>query len=70
MKYKLNNYWTEYLLKYPETGMGYQRVDIKLKTGQTIKNVVVLNAEELILPDEYADLSCDDISNIKVLDKR
>jgi len=66
MKLKLNKYWTEYLLKYPETGMGYQRVDVILKSGQTIKNIVVLNAEDLILPDEFKHLNLSEITNIVV----
>lgn len=69
MKLKLTKYWTEQLLKYPETGMGYQRVDVMLKTGQVIKNVVVLNAEELLLPDQYADLKTEEITNLVVLTK-
>ncbi len=69
MKLKLNNYWMEHLLKYPETGMGYQRVDVILKSGQVIKNIVVLNAEDLALPDEYKDLRLDEIKDLHVLIK-
>lgn len=66
MKLKLNKYWTEYLLKYPETGMGYQRVDIVLKSGQIIKDIVVLNAEDLVLPDDYRNLKLEQIKNLHV----
>ncbi|MBI4706516.1 MAG: hypothetical protein HY761_01125 [Candidatus Omnitrophica bacterium] len=69
MKLKLNKYWTEHLLKYPETGMGYQRVDVILKSGQVIKNIVVLNAEDLVLSDEYKDLRLDEIKDLHVLIK-
>jgi len=64
MKLKLNNYWTEKLLKYPETGMGYQKVDIILKSGRTIRNIVVLNAEYLDLPDQYKDLKMEEVKNL------
>ena len=56
MKLKLNKYWIEYLLKYPETGMGYQRVDVVLKSEQIIKDIVVLNSEDLVLPEGYKNL--------------
>jgi len=69
MKLKLNKNWIEYLLKYPETGMGYQRVDVVLKSGQIIKDVVVLNAEELLLTDQYTDLKIEEITNLIVLTK-
>lgn len=69
MKLKLNKYWTEYLLKYPETGMGYQRVDVILKSGQIIKDIVVLNAEDLVLPDEYRNLKLEEIKKLHVLIK-
>lgn len=69
MKLKLNKYWTEHLLKYPEAGMGYQRVDVILKSGQIIKNIVVLNAEDLTLPDEYKNLVLDEIKDLHVLIK-
>ncbi|MDD5503783.1 MAG: hypothetical protein PHV77_00515 [Candidatus Omnitrophica bacterium] len=66
MKLKLNKYWTEYLLKYPETGMGYQKVDIVLKSGQIIKNIVVLNAEHLILPEEYKNIGLEEIKSLNI----
>ena len=66
MKLKLNKYWTEYLLKYPEAGMGYQRVDVILKSGQIIKDIVVLNAEDLVLPDEYGNFKLVEIKNLNV----
>jgi hypothetical protein len=64
MKLKLNNYWTEHLLKYSETGMGYQKVTIVLKSGHVIKDIVVLNAEELVLPNEHKTLELEQIENL------
>jgi hypothetical protein len=41
--------------------MGYQRVDVKLTDGRELKNAVVLNAELLEVPDEFAQATIADI---------
>jgi len=64
VKLKLDENWIKCLLKRPETGMGYQKVDVVLKSGKTIKDVTVLNAEYLELPVEYSGLKLDDISDL------
>jgi hypothetical protein len=69
MKLKLDKSWTERLLKYPETGMGYQKVDVILQSGQIIRDAVVLNAEDLVLPDQYADLKPKEIADLVVRNK-
>ena len=51
MTIKLDKKWVEYLSRQPETGMGYQKVDIRLKDNRVLTNVLVLNAEELELPE-------------------
>lgn len=67
MHLKLSMQQTEELLKLSETGMGYQYVNVTLKKDNLIlRNVVVLNAEELILPDQYINLQLDDIAKITV----
>ena len=43
-EYKLPKEWVEYLIKQPETGMGYQIVDMYFK-GKTLENVVILNCD-------------------------
>lgn len=63
---KLSKHWTEELLKHPETGMGYQRVDIVLKSGQTIKDVLALNAEDLVLPTQHSSLRPEEIADLIV----
>lgn len=35
----------------PESGMGYQIVDITLRDGQQLKNRIVLNSQFLVLED-------------------
>lgn len=67
MKLRLNKYWTRKLLEYPETGMGYQKVKIKLKSGQTVENLIVLNAEDLELPDQYSKLKVEEIADIQFI---
>jgi hypothetical protein len=47
MRYKLPKRITKILISLPESGMGYQQVDFHLTTGKIIKNVTVLNCEEL-----------------------
>ncbi len=37
------------LSKLPETGMGYQIVDVTLKDGLQLKNRIVLNSQFLLL---------------------
>jgi hypothetical protein len=61
MRIKLDKPWTDRLLKWPETGMGYQRVDVTMVDGRQLKNAVVLNAELLEVPAEFAHATVADI---------
>lgn len=61
MRIKLDKRWTDQLLKWPETGMGYQRVDVTMADGRQLKNAVVLNAELLEVPAEFARATVADI---------
>lgn len=56
MRIKLAPRWTERLLEFPESGMGYQRVDVRFANGRELKNVMVFNAEDLEVPDEFAQV--------------
>lgn len=51
---KLPESWSTFLLTQPESGMGYQRVDVRLEGDRELRDVVVLNAEVIELPDECA----------------
>ena len=61
MRIKLEPRWTKRLLELPESGMGYQRVDIRLVDGRELKDVVVFNAEEIEVPDEFARAQIKDV---------
>jgi hypothetical protein len=50
----------------PETGMGYQLVDIFLKDGRIYKKITVYNSEEIELSANYEDLKIEEINKIKL----
>ncbi len=53
MTIKLNDYWSERLAQMPETGMGYQKVDVEFKDGGTLKGLLAFNAEDLETEQEF-----------------
>ena len=61
MRIRLEPRWTKRLLELPESGMGYQRVDIQLVDGRELKDVVVFNAEEIEVPEEFARAQIKDV---------
>ena len=63
MTVKLNDYWSERLARMPETGMGYQKVDVTLKDGRTLKGLMVFNAEDCQTEQEF---KVEDIADIKL----
>ena len=54
MTVKLAKKWVDYLTRQPESGMGYQKVDVRLKGNRVLQNVPVFNAEEIDLPEDCA----------------
>ena len=60
---RLDAKWTDKLCRLPESGMGYQRVDVRLRNGQCVRDVIVFNAEELEWPRRQP-IESDDIVNI------
>jgi hypothetical protein len=58
---KLDRCWTDRLLELPESGMGYQRVDVRLADGRVLRDVVVFNAEEIEIPDDIGPASIADL---------
>lgn len=61
MRIRLERRFVDRLLEQPESGMGYQRVDIRLSDGRELKDVVVFNSEEAEVPDEFADAQIADV---------
>ena len=55
MRKKLSKEWIKYLVHQPESGMGYHRVDVQFEDGSWINNCIVLNSEEIELPQKYAE---------------
>jgi hypothetical protein len=61
MRIKLDKRWTDQLLTWPESGMGYQRVDVTMVDGRELTDAAVLNAELLEVPAEFAEASIADL---------
>lgn len=55
MRRALPEKWTSFLVTQPESGMGYQRIDMEFADGSHIEDCVVFNAEEVEVPDDYAN---------------
>ncbi len=51
MRITLSKEWVDHLLRLPESGMGYQRIDVEFADGTTEHDCIVLNAETIELPD-------------------
>ncbi|MBU3666219.1 MAG: hypothetical protein FGM15_10155 [Chthoniobacterales bacterium] len=43
--------WIDRLAHLPESGMGWQRVDVELADGRRLENCIVRNAEVLDVPE-------------------
>jgi hypothetical protein len=63
MTIKLNSYWSQRLVQMPESGMGYQKVDICCKDGRSLKGLIVLNSEDC---ETDVAFKVDDIADIKI----
>jgi hypothetical protein len=55
----------ERLVALPESGMGYQIVDLVLADGDVVQNVTVFNSEMARLPDEYSHVTTDDVIEVR-----
>lgn len=51
MRIRLPEKWIGYLCRLPESGMGYQRVDVTFADGSVQRQCVVFNAETIELPE-------------------
>lgn len=61
MKRKLELCWRQQLAGLPESGMGYQRVDVRLADGREVIDTVVFNTQEIELPDDCSDTEIQEI---------
>ena len=61
MTVKLERKWVDYLVRQPESGMGFQKVDVRLKGNRVLNDVLVFNAEEIDLPADCADTAIEEL---------
>ena len=66
MTIKLNEFWSKRLVQMPETGMGYQKVDLTFKDGRILKGLIVLNAEDCETEEAF---NVEEIDDIKIQKK-
>lgn len=66
VRLQLGEPWVQRLCRLPETGMGYQLVDVELKDGLVVTNVFVFNAEELEWPADNNSIRPADILSIRL----
>jgi hypothetical protein len=64
-KLELDKKYIDFLSSLPEQGMGYQIIDVTLKSGKIFKKRVVLNSTFLKL-DHNESISNDDIEKIEL----
>jgi len=64
---QLSQNWIEMLQNLPETGMGYQIVNLILANGKVFNDVTVLNCSIAILDEE---IDATQIENIELSAKR
>ena len=59
---RLDKKWADKLAALPESGMGYQIIDVILKNGNIIKNITVFDCE--IIPNRNLSFSNNDIKDV------
>ena len=68
MQVALTQKWSHKLRNLPESGMGYQCVDVCMRNGTIVKDVLVFNGEQMVWPDESKPIETDDIAEISISD--
>lgn len=66
MQLALNDKMINRLLALPETGMGYQLVDLVLFDGRVVQRVPVFNSEIANLPETFRDVTASDIADVRL----
>ncbi|TAH02511.1 MAG: hypothetical protein EAZ15_05045 [Sphingobacteriales bacterium] len=64
-KIRLPDNYIKQLINTPENGMGFHNVDLHLKNGEVLKNIIVLNCSILTL-EKTLKLDVDNISQIVI----
>ena len=54
------------LWRMPETGMGYQIVDLVLVDGRVVSNVTICNAELANLPEQFSHIKPADVTDVRM----
>ena len=66
MRLYLTDRWANHLSRLPENGMGYQVVDIVLRSGENFRDIIVFNGQEVEWPEESPTIRPDEIIDIKM----
>lgn len=61
MRVKLNQYWMDFVAGLPESGIGYQHVDVYFGPEKILRDVMVLNSEFIELPAVLASAKITEI---------
>ena len=64
VRLRLTERWVDHVRGLPETGMGYQIVDVVLRNGERFRGIVVRNAEEMEWPSGAGEMVPEDIAEI------
>lgn len=64
MELILKGKWRDKLVRMPESGMGYQIVDISLQDGRAMRRVTIFDGEIVELPAGYENVSENDITDV------
>jgi len=62
---RLSQKWVDRLVNLPEMGMGYQVVDVILKNGSTVKGLMVVNCQDILVEVYFSE---EDIADIVISD--
>ncbi len=61
MTVKLAKKWVDYLTRQPESGMGFQKVDVWLKGNRVLRDVLVFNGEDIDLPEDCSHSAIEEL---------
>ncbi len=70
MQVLLERRLTDKLVHLPESGMGYQIVDLTLRSGARIQGITVLNGQIAEVPDDYPNLGPAEIADVELSKER